>query len=177
MPGPIYTIEPLSPDSHDRKAFRNEEKALESYIQTRARKDAEAGASTCFVLTAKTVPTKILGYYTLSNASIDAGYIPLELKKRLKLPSYKNIPATLLGRVARDISAKGTPAGKILMANAIKRVVKTAHDIGSIGIILDPKNDRLVEYYRTYGFQKLSNRQMLLPMGEALGFLKQHYEN
>ncbi|MDQ8182586.1 hypothetical protein [Pelagicoccus sp. SDUM812005] len=177
MPEPQYTIEPLDPKVHDRSSFRNEEKALESYIQTQARKDAKARASTCFVLTSKSAPEKILGYCTLSNASIDAASIPEELKKQLKLPSYSSIPASLLGRIARDTSAKGTPVGKLLMASLFKRAIRTADEIGSIGIILDPKNDRLVEYYSSYGFKKLSSRQMLLPMDEALGFLTRHYQS
>jgi len=175
MPEPVYLIEALDTSRHDRSSFICEEEELTQFLQKKARKEASARASTCFVLAEKINPAQILGFYTLSNASVALSAIPISIQKKLKLPNYPHAPVTLLGRIARHIGAKGTPIGKLLMASAIKRSVNASKEIGSNGILLDPKNESLRNHYTTLGFQKLANGQMFMPMGLAQDFLKQHY--
>ena len=175
MPEPIYLIEALDTTKHDRSSFNCEEEELTRFLQKKARKEADSRASTCFVIVEKINPTRILGFYTLSNASVALTAIPMETRKKLKLPKYPQAPVTLLGRIARDLQTKGTPVGKLLIANAIKRSVRSSREIGSVGILLDPKNESLENYYASLGFQKLSNGQMFMPMNLVHDYLKQHY--
>lgn len=175
MPGHKYVIEPLDASKHDRSAFKNEEPAMEQYIKTKARKYMQANAASCFVIAEQSNPSQILGFYTLSYSSVALERVPGALAKQLKLPKYPRIPVTLLGRIARDLSARSQPIGKLLISDAIKRAVRSSKEIGSVGIILDPKNCKLADYYAKYGLKPLSNAQMLLPMKDAASFLEQRY--
>lgn len=47
----------------------------------------------------------VMGYYTLSSASIIRTPLPEKLTR--KLPRYKDLPATLLGRLAVDKKYQG----------------------------------------------------------------------
>jgi hypothetical protein len=50
---------------------------------------------------------RIAGYYTLSADNVRLDDLPAELLKQLKLPRYPVLGATLIGRLARDLSFKG----------------------------------------------------------------------
>src|SRR5882757_992746 len=94
---PRFFIEPLDPAKHRREAFDCGVVALNEFLRTRARKEAEAGMSACLVAVPRSEPTRIAGFYTLSAAIIQRTDLPEALTK--KLPRYHELPATLLGRL------------------------------------------------------------------------------
>ena len=171
---PQYAIEPLDPKKHDRESFECKEPALDEFIRKRARKEVASRSSTCFVIVDRSMESKILGFYTLSSATVPLSSIPSDIQRKLKLAQYPQAPVTLLGRIAKHNDSEGTPIGKLLMANAIKRCINSSHEIGSTTIILDPKNEKLRSYYHSLGFLNLSNSQMIMPMRDAQEFLKQY---
>jgi hypothetical protein len=99
-----HIIEPLSPSKHHREEFDCGVPALNDFLRTRARKEMEAGTSMCFVMVPEDTPGRIVGYYTLSAAMVERTDLPEAMIK--KLPRYDAMPATLLGRLARE--RKGT---------------------------------------------------------------------
>ncbi|MBD5778780.1 GNAT family N-acetyltransferase [Pelagicoccus sp. NFK12] len=170
MPETQYVIVPLDPRRHDRESFICEELELNEYLKKRARKEAEAKTSTCFVITTESAPSSILGYYTLSNASIASTDLPQKFLKRL--PRYERIPVTLLGRIARDVGTKGTDVGKMLMMSALEQSLKASKSAGSAALVLDPKNDKVASIYKSWGFERLENKQMFLPMKDIEKFIE-----
>ncbi len=129
----------------------------------------KARASACFVLIPRKGPDRIAGYYTLSAASIALEKLPHDLIK--KLPRYPELPATLLGRLARDISYKGQGIGNLLMVDALKRANESSSIIGSVAVITDPKDERAEQFYAEFGFKRLDDRRMFLPMKVIPGWL------
>lgn len=105
LPEQIFKIQSLDPAVHKREVFDCGVPVLNDFLRTRARKEMQAGTSVCFVLVTEMQPERILGYYTLSATSIVAADL-LEPVRR-KLPRYGTFPATLLRRLARDVSVKG----------------------------------------------------------------------
>lgn len=61
-------------------------------------------------------PHTVAGYYSLSAHAVDIDVIPPEVGR--KLPRYPHMPATLLGRLARDLGYRGTGAGEFLLLDA-----------------------------------------------------------
>lgn len=161
MPQPPYQIAPLHKE-HDRKSFICEEKELNEYLEKRARKEADAKTSACFVIVSEHSPSTILGYYTLSSASVASVELPASFTKRL--PRYERIPVTLLGRLARDLSAKGTGIGSMLIMSALEQSLEASKSVGSAALVLDPKNDKVAKIYEKWGFKRLGSKQMFFPM-------------
>lgn len=96
---------------------------------------------------------RIAGYYTLSSYGIRSDDIPQEQVKQLHLPRYRVIGATLLGRLARDLTFKGQGIGQILLLDAMKRTLDGSRTIAaSTGLVVDAKNDKAVRFYSEYGF-------------------------
>jgi GNAT superfamily N-acetyltransferase len=87
--------------------------------------------------------------------------IPESLQK--KLP-YKNLPVTLLGRLARDTSYKGNGIGELLLADALRRAYQASSSIGAWAVVTDPINEKARAFYEGFGFVSLESGRMFIPM-------------
>jgi predicted GNAT family N-acyltransferase len=115
---------------------------------------------------------RIAGYFTLSSASIPASHLPAETARKLKLPRYPYLPATLLGRLAVDLSFRGLRLGELLLMDALRRALATSSEVASQFVIVDAKDGSTSEFYLRYGFLAFpeTSRRLFLPMStiEAL---------
>jgi predicted GNAT family N-acyltransferase len=157
-----FKVEALNPTIHRRVEFSCESPELTDFLRTRARKETKARASACFVLVPVADRGRITGFYTLSATSIALEKMPEELSK--KLPRYPDLPATLLGRLARDSNFKGQGIGNLLMVDALQRAYETSSVIGSVAVVTDPKDDRAARFYAEFGFKSLDGHRMFLSM-------------
>jgi GNAT superfamily N-acetyltransferase len=143
-----YLTTPLH-SLHDKKNFACGKTLLDNYLHTQAKQDVKRKLSACFVLNEDKI---IKGYYTLSSAAISRDFLPEEIIKKLPL-SYKDLPATLLGRLAIDNKYQGQGLGELLLIDALKRSYDTSTtSIGSMAIIVDPIDEDAVRFYKKYGF-------------------------
>jgi len=141
-------IEPLGP-GHDRSAFSCGVPVLDRYLREQAGQDARRRVAAPFV--ASTDGMNVLGFYTLSATSIQLAEIPVALVK--KLPRYPRLPATLLGRLATDLSARGVGLGRLLLVDAIARAVRS--EIASFALMLDAKDETAASFYERESFIRL----------------------
>ncbi len=160
---PDLRFEPLG--THDRAAFSCGVEALDYYIKKQASQDIKKKVTVVYVATAD--GKTILGYYTLSQYSIQLDKIPSEISK--KFPKYPVVPATLLGRLARHSSAIGQGIGELLLLDALHRALKMSEQIASAAIVTDAKDQRAVDFYKKYGFIELPKieRRLFLPMASV----------
>ena len=123
--------------------------ALDRYLRAQAGQDARRRVAAPFVATAGSV--KVLGFYTLSATSIQLTDVPAALAK--KLPRYPRLPATLLGRLATDVSVRGVGLGRLLLVDAITRAVRS--EIASFALVLDAKDEAAASFYERESFIRL----------------------
>ena len=159
---PQFKVEILDPAVHRREEFVCESPELTEFLHTRARKEAKSRASACFVIVPVADARLVAGYYTLSATSVELEKLPIELTK--KLPRYPRLPATLLGRLARALAFKGQGIGDLLMVDALKRSYENSSVIGSVAVVVNPKDVPAAKFYGTFGFQPLDDQKMFLPM-------------
>lgn len=157
-----FRVEILDPAVHRREDFACESTELTDFLRTRARKEAKSRTSACFVIVPSADPVRIAGFYTLSATIIQLEKLPPEFTK--KLPRYPHLPATLLGRLARALEFKGQGIGDLLMVDALKRAYESSSVIGSMAVVVDPKDEKAAKFYATFGFQPLDGQKMFLPM-------------
>jgi len=165
-----FKIEALDPSKHRRDEFSCESAELTEFLQKRARKEMEARTSACFVILPVSDSGRIAGFYTLSATEIVTSGLPEHFTKRL--PRYPQLPATLLGRLARESAFRGQGIGDRLMQDALARAFAGSAEVGSIGVITDPKDRRAEEFYLEYGFFPLGNSRLFLPMKEIARLLQ-----
>ena len=135
---------------HGRKGFSCDVPELDEYFRARAAQDVKRRAAAVFVLVAEAGSSEVLGFYTLSSTAIDVGRLPAEFLK--KMPRYQQLPATLIGRLARRADRNGEGLGEKLLVNALRRAVETSSTIGSVAVVVDAKGERAGRWYEGYGF-------------------------
>ena len=148
--------------THNRKAFECEEQQLTDYIKKQVSQDIKKKLAVCFV--AIDNDNNVIGYYTLSSESLGREQIPDKYLK--KVPQNYNAPVILLGRLARNITAKGTGLGEHLLLDALFRAFTLSEEsIGALAVIVDPMNQFAIKFYEKYGFEQLpDSEKMFLPM-------------
>ena len=152
----------LLDNTHNRKNFTCEEDSLTEYIKTQVRQDIRKRLATCFV--AIDNQRNVIGYYTLTSESLGREIIPIKYLKQV--PKNYNAPVILLGRLARDITTKGTGLGEYLLLDALFRSYKlSSESIGAMAVVVDPINEKAIDFYEKYGFEQLpDSEKMFLPM-------------
>ncbi|AMV31669.1 hypothetical protein VN12_06080 [Pirellula sp. SH-Sr6A] len=156
-----FVCEPLG-NQHDRSQFDCGVPVLNEYLAKYAKQDVKRKASAVFVLVKSMEPKRVIGYYTLCATSVALAELPDEVTR--KLPRYPEIPAILIGRLARDINQPGV--GTLLLSDAITRCVRVASEIAASLIVVDSKGETATHFYEKFGFislPKLPDR-MFLPM-------------
>lgn len=161
-----FTVEELDPKRHDRAGFECGVEPLNRYLKTLAVQHRVKGIATSFVLVDSAQPTRILGYYSLSAATL--AFERLADSDRKGLPAYP-IPAVRIGRLASSISARGTGIGESLLQNAVKRVLQARGTLGVCAIVVEAKDASAEAFYRRYGFRlcDVQSRQLYLPLGKG----------
>jgi GNAT superfamily N-acetyltransferase len=148
-------IEPLGP-GHDKKSFVCGHASLDRYIREQAAQDIRRGVASIFVAVAIDQPVRILGYFTLSAASVAPTDLPLETAK--KLPRVP-IPAALIGRLAVDRDFQGRRLGSMLLADAVQKAIAAAQTVAMTVVVVDPIDDTARSFYAAFGFRGLEGPQ------------------
>jgi len=148
--------------THNRKAFECEEQQLTDYIKKQVSQDIKKKLAVCFVAIDSDI--NVIGYYNLSSESLGREQIPDKYLR--KVPQNYNAPVILLGRLARNITAKGTGLGEHLLLDALFRAFTLSEEsIGAMAVIVDPMNQFAIKFYEKYGFEQLpDSKKMFLPM-------------
>jgi len=94
----------------------------------------------------------IVGFYSLSMFTLSLSDLPPDIAKRLT--RYPEVPAALVGRLARAERARGTGIGigELLLADAVRRVLSAARSVAAFAILVDAKDERASGFYRGFGF-------------------------
>ena len=148
---------------HDRQGFYCGVEVLDHYFKKQARQNIKRRISRVFVATTGDNPGKMLGYYTLSALSIELNTLPEKLAR--KLPKHP-IPAALIGRLAVSQTVQKHGIGKLLLADGIKRTLAVSDQIAVYALIVDAIDESAKEFYRQFGFRRLSDDspRLFLPL-------------
>ena len=149
--------------AHDRNAFDCGEPALNDYLQKYARQNHDSGGAKTFVAVEASAPTIILGYYTLSPASIDYARTPAVVRRGL---GRYEVPVYRMGRLAVAASVQGRGLGSGLLLAAGRRCLAVAAEVGGVALLIDAKSDRAARWYEGFGAVRLDDAALtlLLPL-------------
>jgi ribosomal protein S18 acetylase RimI-like enzyme len=163
----IFLTVPLN-SSHKKEDFNSGTSSLDNYLHTQAKQDVKRRLSACFVLSDN--EGKVKGYYTLSSTSIPRHLVPDALRKNLP-PSYIDLPATLLGRLAIDTTFQGQRLGELLLIDALRRSLSVSKEIASLVVVVDPLNNSAKTFYNKFGFILLPDSGKMFLQMSALAKL------
>jgi GNAT superfamily N-acetyltransferase len=152
--------------NHDRARFDCGDDELNNYLRRYARQNHESGGAKCFVAVPRETPARILGFYTLSPASIEFSRAPSVVTRGL---GRYDVPVYRLGRLAVDRSVQGRGLGGQLLWRALRRCMAVAREAGGVALLIDAKSDRGTTWYAGFGAARLldSPWSLVLPFATA----------
>ena len=164
-PGPPkISIEPLDPEKHHRAGLSCGTDRLDNFLKRTARKHQAGDFTRVWVATAGGQP-EILGYYALNAHSLEGADLPANLTK--DAPRHGGIPAVYISMIAVDRRHQRQGLGRILLADALKRAVAAADQVGVKAVLLDVIEDggpdvteKRRAFYAAVGFQSLPARPL-----------------
>ena len=148
---------------HDREAFDCGEEALNEFLRRYARKNHELGGAKTFLAIDDDDHKSILGFYSLSPASVGYARTPEIARRGL---ARHDVPGFRLARLAVDHRWQGRGIGGQLLLAAGRRCLAAAVEVGGVVMVIDAKNERVARWYASYGAVPLLDAplSLLLPL-------------
>ena len=162
--------EPIS-KKHGREGFDCGEEALNEFLQRYARKSHELGGSKTFLAIDDSDKANILGFYSLSPASVEYARTPEIARRGL---ARHDVPGFRLARLAVDRRVQGQGLGGQLLLAAGRRCLLAAAEVGGVVMVIDAKNEKVAGWYASYGAVPLLDAplSLLLPLSTIEPALK-----
>ncbi len=148
---------------HSRDAFDCGEAALNEFLRRYARKSHDLGGAKTFLAVDDSDSKTIIGFYSLSPASVDYARTPEIVKHGL---ARHDVPGFRLARLAVDRKLHGQGIGGQLLLAAGRRCLRAAAEIGGVVLVIDAKNERVAGWYESHGALPLLDAplSLLLPL-------------
>jgi GNAT superfamily N-acetyltransferase len=144
----VDRIEPLG-RQHDRTSFSSGQPELDDWFRERAGQDQRRNVARVFV--AVDDKSGVIGFYSLSAFTLALDDLPEPIAR--KLPRYDAIPAARIGRLARAEHTRGRGIGRLLLADALRRILGVSQSVAVFAIVVDAKDQRAALFYSRFGFQ------------------------
>ena len=147
---------------HDRGSFDCGNVALNEFLHRHARRSHERGNAKTFLAIANADGKTVLGYYSVSPASVAYARAPSVITRGL---ARHDVPVFRLARLAVRHSAQGQGLGGQLLLAAGRRCLLVAAQAGGVALLIDAKDERAAQWYASYGALPLLDapRSLLLP--------------
>ncbi len=155
---PAWHLEPIA-KSHDRESFGCGDRALDDFLHKHARRSHDLGGAKTFLAIADGDNQTVLGFYSVSPASLDYARIPEVLRRGL---GRYEVPGFRLARLAVDLRFQGQGIGGQLLLSAGKRCLLAAAEVGGVLLAIDAKNERVATWYASYGAVPLADSPLSL---------------
>jgi GNAT superfamily N-acetyltransferase len=149
--------------AHDREAFDCGEESLNEFLRRYARRSHELGGAKTFLAISDADNKTILGFYSLSPASVEYARVPEIVRRGL---ARHEVPAFRLARLAVDKRWHGKGIGGQLLLVAGRRCLLAAKEVGGVALLIEAKNDSVAKWYAGYGAVPLADARLtlLLPL-------------
>lgn len=156
---------------HDRESFDCGEEALNEFLRRHARQSHERGGAKTFLAIDDAGRKTILGYYSLSPASVEYARTPVAVRRGL---ARHDVPGFRLARLAVDRRVQGQGLGGQLLLAAGRRCLLASAEVGGVVLVIDAKNARVAAWYAGYGAVPLLDAplSLLLPLATIEAALK-----
>jgi GNAT superfamily N-acetyltransferase len=159
--------EPIS-KKHDREAFDCGDEALNEFLCRYARKSHERGGAKTFLAIDDSANKAILGFYSLSPASVEYARTPEIVRHGLARHGLEkhDVPGFRLARLAVDRNFQGQGIGGQLLLAAGRRCLLASAEVGGVVLVIDAKNEKVAGWYATYGAVPLLDAplSLMLPL-------------
>jgi GNAT superfamily N-acetyltransferase len=144
---------------HNREAFDCGEQALNEFLRRYARKSHELGGAKTFLAIDDADNKTILGFYSVSPASISYALTPEIVRRGL---ARHDVPGFRLSRLAVDRRFQRQGLGGQLLLAPGRRCLLASTEVGGVVLVIDAKNETVARWYAGYGAVPLVDAPLTL---------------
>jgi GNAT superfamily N-acetyltransferase len=150
---------PLS-DRHDVTRFNSGQPQLDEWLRTSARTSEGRSARTYVACEGDAV----VGYYCISTSSVARRDLPPRMKRERGTPHQ--IPVIIIGRLARDLTYRGTGLGQDLLRDALSRILAASRTVGVRAVLVHAIDDMAAAFWTDNEFIEcpVGSRTFYLPI-------------
>lgn len=152
-----WCIERLDP-THERADFACGNSALDTFLHSLVSQYEKRRLGRTYVAV-RPGERRVLGYYTLASGAVS--FVNLPPKAARKLPRHP-IPVVLLARLAVDGTVRGQGLGGLLLADALRRCLALAEQLGIHAVAVDAIDEPARAFCIKYGFLPLEDNPLHL---------------
>lgn len=149
---------PLDRSRHRTDDFGCGQPKLDTWLRAFAGQAQRRDASRTYVIA--DADGLVLGFYTLVAGQV--GYAEATSDVRRGMSKHFPIPVVVLARLAVDVRHHGEGLGAALLADAMRRAVRAAEEVGIRAVLVDAIDARTAEFYRRFGFVALDTDALRL---------------
>ncbi len=148
---------------HDVSKFDSSEKSVNLFLKKYALQNQAIDSSRTYVVHLNSV---VVGYYTLSFGSAKPEECPVNVADGM--PRYP-MGIMIFARFGVDKEYRGTGLAQSLLKDAFLRTIEAAEIGGLKAILLDAINEKLMAYYKRYGFIEcpVGERRMMIAIQDV----------
>jgi predicted GNAT family N-acyltransferase len=132
--------------AHDVSRFDCGNSQLNDWLRNNALKSKGQSART-YVACEKNI---VVGYYCIATGSVERRALPSKLKRQPGLPNQ--MPVAIIGRLARDLTYRGTGLGLDLLQDALRRIVSASEIIGVRCVLVHAIDDQAAKFWKQNEF-------------------------
>lgn len=151
-----YRSQRLDPVRHDTSAFVSGVAALDSWLCEHAANEDRRGHCRTWVWV--DTDGTIVGYYTLSAHKVAREQVPSKMGRG----GPREIPATLIGKLALRLELRRSGLGALLLADALDRLVDASQIVGARLVVVDALTERVALWYESLGFRRVPESLLLV---------------
>ncbi|MFM7014329.1 MAG: GNAT family N-acetyltransferase [Actinomycetota bacterium] len=145
--------------SHETSEFSSGNETLDSWLDKIALQAGYSNTSRTFVVCASTEPKRVIGYYSISSASLAT----IDALDRIKQGTGRHpIPVVKIARLAVDSKWQGSGLGAALVFDAVRRIKRLQDELGVRAIVVQAIDDQAKEFYEHLGFRSSQFNPRLL---------------
>lgn len=149
---------PFDPATHRVDGFSCGIERLDTWLRAYAGQGQRRDAARTYV--AADTDGRVAGYYTLVAAQVGLRRTTSDVQRGMskRFP----IPVVLLARLAVDDQRKGIGLGAALLADAMRRTVRVADEVGIRAVMVDAVDDDAAAFYARFGFEAVEDEPLTL---------------
>lgn len=147
------TIERLEA-GHDRSLFDCGVAELNAYLQKYSGQHDRKGVGRTYVAI-EAGDKQVLGYYTIASGAVAFDLVPENLP-------HHPVPVVLIGRLAVDLTRRGSGMGELLLMHALRLTQRAADLLGIYAVVVDALDEQAKSFYLRYGFSELADDRLHL---------------
>lgn len=154
------------------KDFDCGDESVNTYLHKSCLEEESERFAKIFIMLDNSSGYKLVGYYTLSNASIEAKELPNEFMKGNSFPC----PAILIGKFGIDKSFQGKKLSRVLLWDVYRRILLLYKGDSAFKTIrVDTRKEEAEKFWEKQGFFRLQKRSkcFFLPVATMIKTLEE----